>query len=152
MSQSRKEIISQYVIQEPGLQNLINDLYNKPEDVNNIAIIKNALRGLYSDVHSSPASQNTTLITHLEMAGYKDLAKNAEHGQYHYHHAAVPPGIVSYSNLQSILGVGMGFRPIIPASRPPISINLDRLSFGNSDFNPDDPDNRDENNTKKLTQ
>lgn len=82
MSKSRKTMLSQFNIQEDGLQKLIDDLCTKNEDDLNLAIIKKALYGTYSDFGSSADMPVTLLAMHLNSAGYPDMAKNAEQGKY----------------------------------------------------------------------
>lgn len=90
MSQSRKDLIAQYDIQEPELKALLDDLCTKPEDANNLVIIKKALRGIYSDFGSPLDDPNTTLIHHLQIAGYADLVKKAINGDYDYNYGPKP--------------------------------------------------------------
>lgn len=99
MSQSRKDLIAQYDIQEPGLQELFNDLFSKTEDDENIAIINNALFGVYSNYGSPLACPQLTLSKHLKNAGYDEMAQKALDGEYDYNYAP-KKGASSYTPKQ----------------------------------------------------
>lgn len=90
MSQSRKDLIAQYDIKEPALKELLDDLCSKPEDANNITIIKKALRGIYSDFGSPLAMPELTLNEHLKQAGYPDLAAKVYTGNYDHNYGPKP--------------------------------------------------------------
>jgi hypothetical protein len=78
MSITRQELIAKYEIKESGLKNLLEALCEKPEEGNNLTIIKNALNGSYSNLGSRYRFPTSRLKEDLEKAGYTDLVKNFE--------------------------------------------------------------------------
>jgi hypothetical protein len=90
MSISRKELISQYDIKEQELQDLLDALCNKPEDANNIGIIRRALRGDYSDFGSSHAMPQHLMVEHFKQASYNDLIQRVYDGDFDYNYGAKP--------------------------------------------------------------
>lgn len=80
----RQQMIARYDIKEQGLKKLLKDLCLKQEDYGNFKIILRALRGDFSEFHSSSAEPASKLIKQLKKLGYADLAKN--YGRYdHYY-------------------------------------------------------------------
>ncbi len=77
---TRQQMIAQYDIKEQGLKNLLDDLSLKQEDDGNLTIIRQALKGHFSDFNSPLVAPATALIMQLEKLGYADLAKN--YGRY----------------------------------------------------------------------
>jgi len=90
MSLSRKTVISQYDIREPELKSLIDALCEKPEDANNMSIIKNALRGDYSDFGSRHAMPQFVLADHFKTAGYDDLIPRIYAGDFDHNYGPKP--------------------------------------------------------------
>lgn len=88
MSKSREATLSEYVTEEKGLKNLLDDLCLKKEDDINLSIIKKALSGTYSDYGSEFALPNMLLVEDLNKAGYEDLTENAIEGEYEHNYGA----------------------------------------------------------------
>ena len=85
-------MIESYLKPENGLQALLNDLCNKEASELNLKIIKQALKGDYSDFGSTTKdiSGLVTLHRELKLARYDDLVKNIYTGKYDHNFGPKP--------------------------------------------------------------
>jgi hypothetical protein len=103
MSQSRKTLMAQYDIQEPGLKALLDDLCEKPESPMNTGIIERAVRGYYAqrgttDFDADFAYEDTPYIPEKLLRYdlsflYNDLIPAANAGRYAHALAPAPSAV-----------------------------------------------------------
>jgi hypothetical protein len=65
-----------------AMKKLIEDLEQKPNSTTRNTIIKNANNLLYSDYSSSLTFPKMLLVNDLNKAGFDDLSKKTQNGEY----------------------------------------------------------------------
>jgi hypothetical protein len=88
MTTPRQKLISEYVIDDPNLQALLDALCEKQENKQNLLIIRKALKGVYAEEGDYEGC--LTLYGDLNKAGYLDLAERATRDDYTYDFAPKP--------------------------------------------------------------